>query len=78
MSTYLPKDILAGLAEAKTATLRKKSRTWVEFDGNMYPVLRMWERGFAMDANAVPPPLFLTTADCQLLLLYQLATRSYS
>ena len=23
MSTYLPKDILAGLAEAKTATLRK-------------------------------------------------------
>ena len=24
MSTYLPKDILAGLAEAKTATLRKK------------------------------------------------------
>ena len=54
MSTYLPKDILAGLAEAKTATLRKKSRMWVEFDGNMYPVLRMWERGFAMDANAAP------------------------
>ena len=54
MSTYLPKDILAGLAEAKTATLRKKSRMWVEFDGNMYPVLRIWERGFAMDANAAP------------------------
>ena len=54
MSTYLPKDVLAGLAEAKTATLRKKSRMWVEFDGNMYPVLRMWERGFAMDANAAP------------------------
>ena len=54
MSTYLPKYILAGLAEAKTTTLRKKSRMWVEFDGNMYPVLRMWERGFAMDANAAP------------------------
>ncbi len=54
MSTYLPPDILAGLDTARRAEKKCKSRLRVEFDGDMYPVVRMWHDGFALDADHAP------------------------
>lgn len=54
MSTYLPKEVLAGLQNAQRADKKRRSRLRVEFDGDMYPVVRMWQDGFALDAEHAP------------------------
>jgi hypothetical protein len=54
MSTYLPKDVLSGLENARRADKKRKARLRVEFDGDMYPVVRMWHDGFALDAENAP------------------------
>jgi len=54
MSTYLPTEVLAGLENARRADKKRKSRLRVEFDGDMYPVVRMWQDGFALDAETAP------------------------
>ena len=53
MSTYLPPDILAGLDTARRAEKKRKSRLRVEFDGDMYPVVRMGHDGFALDIGVL-------------------------
>lgn len=54
MTTFLPKDVQAGLDAARRATGRRRNRLAVEADGQRYPVLRMWEKGFAVDIATVP------------------------
>ena len=41
MSTFLSKDVIAGLEAAQKADLRKKSRLRVESNKNSYPVLQL-------------------------------------
>jgi hypothetical protein len=51
MLEYLPEEVRAGLAAARKADLRKKSRLRVHVGDKIYPVLRYWETGFALDAE---------------------------
>jgi hypothetical protein len=53
MSEFLPKEVLAGLEEARRRDLRKRSRLRVHAGQDVYPVLRFWDDGFALDAGQV-------------------------
>lgn len=50
---FLPKDIIAGLHEATRREARHRSRLKVHAGGAVWPVLRRWRGGFALDAAQV-------------------------
>ena len=54
MTTFLPKDIQEDLDQARLAVLKKTSRLRVAVDGATFPVLRMWQGGFAVEAAEMP------------------------
>lgn len=53
MTDFLPKDVRAGLEEARKRDLRKRSRLTVQVGDDIYPVLRFWADGFSLDADQV-------------------------
>ena len=54
MSTYVPKEVQAGLDRARIDAMRKGTRLRVQTGGSTYPVIRMWKTGFAMEAEVAP------------------------
>lgn len=54
MSTFVPKEVQAGLDNARREALRSASRLRVHTGGTPHPVLRMWKTGFAMEAETAP------------------------
>lgn len=54
MTTFVPKEVQAGLDRARLARLKKKSRLRLSVDGVIYPVLRMWKTGFSINAATAP------------------------
>ena len=54
MSEFLPKEVREGLEAARKADLKRKSRLRVQVGDNFYPILRLWENGFALDADHAP------------------------
>ncbi|MEL6452410.1 MAG: hypothetical protein AAFQ19_14230 [Pseudomonadota bacterium] len=54
MSTFLPKEVQAGLDGARLNALKSKSRLRLSVDGATHPVLRMWKTGFSLQAEAAP------------------------
>lgn len=54
MSTFLSDEVKAGLEAARKAALRKGSRLRVHVGEQSYPVLRLWETGFAMELETAP------------------------
>ncbi|WP_299689537.1 hypothetical protein [uncultured Tateyamaria sp.] len=54
MSTFVPKEVQAGLDHARRQSIRNASRLRIETGGASYPVLRMWKTGFAMEAETAP------------------------
>ena len=54
MSEYLPREVREGLEKARKRDLRKKNRLRVHVGEDVYPVLRFWEDGFALDADNAP------------------------
>ena len=54
MTTFLPKEVQAGLDAARLAALKKSSRLRLDVDGQIYPVLRLWSTGFALEAEVAP------------------------
>lgn len=54
MSTYLSKEVQAGLDAARREALLKKTRLRVEAGAESWRILRMWEGGFALDADTAP------------------------
>ena len=54
MSTFLSKDVLAGLEVAQTTDLKKKNCFRVEFNKKHYPVLRLTKNGFCVEAEKAP------------------------
>ena len=54
MSEYLPKEVREGLKAARKADLKRKSRLRVQAGEDYFPVLRLWETGFALDAENAP------------------------
>ena len=51
MSTFLSKDVLAGLEATQTTDLNKKNRFRVEFNNKHYPVIRLTKSGFCVEAE---------------------------
>lgn len=54
MTTFLPKEVQAGLDSARTAAMKSKSRLRLSADGETHTILRMWKTGFSMDAESAP------------------------
>ena len=54
MSEYLPKEVREGLEAARKRDLRRKSRLRVHAGDDIFPVLRFWEGGFALDIENAP------------------------
>ncbi|MEP4248375.1 hypothetical protein [Tateyamaria sp.] len=54
MTTFVPKEVQAGLDNARKNALKTASRLRLSVDGKTYPVLRMWKTGFAVDVDIAP------------------------
>jgi hypothetical protein len=54
MTTFVPKEVQAGLDRARLARMKKASRLRISFDDKTYKVLRMWKTGFSIDAETAP------------------------
>ena len=54
MLEFLPKEIVEGLAMARTREAARKSRLRVQVGEAVFPVLRFWHDGFALDAATTP------------------------
>ena len=53
MSDFLPKEVRAGLEEARRRDLARRSRLRVMAGDDVYPILRRWDDGFSLDADQV-------------------------
>ena len=54
MESFMAPEVLDGLSKARTEALRKSKRLRVSVGGHDYPILRMWDGGFAMSAADTP------------------------
>ncbi len=54
MFEFLPRDLRDGLEAARKRKLRRKSRLRVQVGDKVYPVLRFWDDGLALDATLTP------------------------
>ena len=54
MPEFLPKDVREGLEAARLRDRKRKARLRVQVGGAVFPVLRFWEDGFALDAGMAP------------------------
>ena len=54
VSEFLPQDVRDGLEAARKADLKRKSRLRVQAGDDLFPVLRLWETGFALDSENAP------------------------
>jgi hypothetical protein len=51
MLEFLPKEVREGLEAARKKDLKRKSRLRVQVGDAVFPVLRFWHDGFALDAD---------------------------
>ena len=54
MLEFLPQEIREGLETAKKRELKRRSRLRVQLGEAVFPILRMWENGIALDASSTP------------------------
>jgi len=54
MLEHLPEDIRRGLEAARMRGERRGSRLCVHLNGAAFPVRRLWDGGFALDAARAP------------------------
>jgi hypothetical protein len=54
MLEFLPKEIREGLEAARKRDLKRKSRLRVQVGHAVFPILRFWDEGFALDAKLTP------------------------
>ena len=54
MSEFLPKEVREGLKLARKQALRRKSRLRLHAGGDIFPILRFWDTGFALDIEDAP------------------------
>lgn len=57
MLEFLPQEIREGLAAAQKRDQRRKSRLRVQLGDAVFPILRFWHDGFALDADLSPGKL---------------------
>lgn len=54
MLEFLPREISEGLDKARKAQAKRKSRLRVQVGEAVFPVLRLWQNGLALDADLTP------------------------
>ena len=54
MLEFLSQEIRDGLEAARKRDLKRKSRLRVQVGGAVFPILRFWDEGFALDAALTP------------------------
>jgi len=54
MNDFLPKEVREGLEQARKNALKQKSRLRVRDGDAVFPVLRFWDTGFALDIEDAP------------------------
>ncbi|MDN5787241.1 hypothetical protein [Pseudorhodobacter sp.] len=54
MLEFLPQEIREGLEAATLRKLKRRSRLRVQLGDAVFPILRMWETGIALDAARTP------------------------
>lgn len=54
MTTFVPREVQAGLDSARLAALKSGSRLRLVANGRAHPVLRLWKSGFSLEAGSVP------------------------
>ncbi len=54
MLEFLPKDVREGLELARKRAAKRRSRLRVQVGEAVFPVLRFWHDGFALDADLTP------------------------
>lgn len=57
MLEFLPKDVHDALDAARKREQKRKSRLRVQVGDALFPVLRFWHDGFALDADVSPRAL---------------------
>jgi hypothetical protein len=55
MNDYLPEAVRQGLEAARAAALKRSNRLCIHDRGAVHKVLRLWEDGFTLAADDVPP-----------------------
>jgi hypothetical protein len=54
MLEFLPKEVRDGLEMARKRDQKRRSRLRVQVGEAVFPVLRFWDEGFALDASLTP------------------------
>lgn len=54
MTTFVPKEVQAGLDNARMQSLKSSARLRLSADGVFHPVLRLWDTGFSVYAETAP------------------------
>jgi hypothetical protein len=54
MITDLPADVLEGLKQARRRDLGRRNRLRIHMGDEVWPIARMWDNGFALDAQTAP------------------------
>jgi hypothetical protein len=54
MLEFLPKEVRDGLEAARMRDRKRRSRLRVQVGEAVFPVLRFWDEGFALDASMTP------------------------
>lgn len=54
MSTFISKEVQAGLDAARLRSQKRSSRMVVEANGQAFRILRFWDTGFALEAEDAP------------------------
>ena len=54
MLEFLPKEVREGLEAARKRDRLRKSRLRVQVGEAVFPILRFWDGGFALDADRAP------------------------
>jgi hypothetical protein len=54
MLEFLPEDIRRGLEAAQSRAARKGSRLCVHVGDAVYPIAKLWDEGFSVEAGRVP------------------------
>jgi hypothetical protein len=57
MFEFLPKDVRDGLEAARKKDLMRRARLRVQVGEAVFPILRFWDQGFALDAGLSPGKL---------------------
>ncbi len=54
MSTFLSREVQQGLEEARKRERKRSNRLRIRVDEQVWPILRLWDDGFVLEAEEAP------------------------